>query len=76
MSDQKLWDQFVRMENERDHLRADLAEAKEDGQRKQDRIERLEGEISRLIAAYEKSHSPMIRADCWHSARAVLEEST
>ena len=76
MSDKKLWDQFVRMENERDHLRADLAEAKEDSQRKQDRIERLEGEIRRLIAVYEKSHSPMIRADCWHSARAALEEST
>ena len=49
MSDKKLWDQFVRLENERDHLRADLAEAKEEVRQKEARIGRQRWLIRQII---------------------------
>ena len=55
MSDKKLWDQFVRMENERDHLRADLAEAMEVIRNKEARIGRMRWLLQQIIGSLPAS---------------------
>ena len=55
MSDKKLWDQFVRLENERDHLRADLAEAREVIRNKEAMIWRMRWLLQQIIGSLPAS---------------------